>query len=225
MALAGAAPGHAETARALVGNYERRLGGIELRMGVEPDAAAVAALEPDVVVVATGARPYGPEAPPHGAVQAWDVLAGSIPDAEEVVVADWGGDPTGLAAAEVLATRGRRVTLAVASVAVGESLHQYTRNLALERLYRAGVRIEHHVEIVSAQAGEASFRNVFAPDQTVVIATGAVVLALGRVPNDQLAPELGALGLRIEEAGDCRSPRSLEEATLEGTLAARSVTA
>ena len=56
------------------------------------------------VVMATGARPYEPETPPHGAVQAWDVLAGAIPDAEEVVVADWGGDPTGLAAAEVLAT-------------------------------------------------------------------------------------------------------------------------
>ena len=47
------------------------------------------------------------------------------------------------------------------------------------------------------------------------------MLALGRVPEDKLAPELAEAGLRVEEAGDCVSPRSLEEAVLEGTLAAR----
>jgi hypothetical protein len=40
---------------------------------------------------------------------------------------------------------------------------------------------------------------------------------------DDLAPELRALGLPVEEAGDCRSPRSLEEAIYEGTLASRRV--
>jgi hypothetical protein len=49
------------------------------------------------------------------------------------------------------------------------------------------------------------------------------VLALGRVPVDALAPDLRAAGLRVEEAGDCLSPRSLEEAVLEGTGAARAV--
>ena len=32
-------------------------------------------------------------------------------------------------------------------------------------------------------------------------------------------------GFRVEQAGDCQSPRSLEEAILEGTLAAHTVTA
>jgi hypothetical protein len=52
-------------------------------------------------------------------------------------------------------------------------------------------------------------------------APGPLVLALGRVPEDVLGPELSAPCLRVEEAGDCRAPRSLEEAILEGTLAAR----
>ncbi len=221
IALAGAAPAHGETARVLTANYERLLDGIELRLGVEADAAAVMSLDPDAVVVATGARPFEPEPRFEGAVQAWDVLGGRLPDAKEVVVADWGGDPAGLDAAEVLAAGGRRVTLAVASAAIGACLHQYTRNLYLERLYRAGVRVEQHLELVSTREGEVLFRNVFAPEREASIAAGALVLALGRVPNDDLAPGLSRLGLRVEEAGDCRSPRSLEEATLEGTLAAR----
>ena len=66
-----------------------------------------------------------------------------FPPGSRVVVADWGGDPAGLDAAEVLAAAGNEVTLAVASVTVGESVHQYRRNLYLQRLYRAGVTILH----------------------------------------------------------------------------------
>ena len=56
-----------------------------------------------------------------------------------VVAADWGGDPSGLDAAELLAARRHDVTLAIASVSAGEGVHQYRRNLYLQRLYRAGV--------------------------------------------------------------------------------------
>ncbi len=48
-----------------------------------------------------------------------------------------------------------------------------------------------------------------------------LALSLGRVPNDELAEELRRHGLRVLEAGDCQSPRSIEEAILEGTMAAR----
>jgi pyruvate/2-oxoglutarate dehydrogenase complex dihydrolipoamide dehydrogenase (E3) component len=137
------------------------------------------------------------------------------------VVADWGGDPAGLDCAEVLRAAGNDVTLAVASVAIGEAVHQYQRNLYLERLYTSGVRIEHHVELVGTREGHALFRNTFAPELATELPTDLLVLALGRVAEDSLAPALAALGLHVEEAGDCRSPRSLEEAVLEGTLAAR----
>jgi hypothetical protein len=48
-----------------------------------------------------------------------------------------------------------------------------------------------------------------------------LVLALGRVPAVDPAADLEARGLVVEQAGDVLSPRSIEEATLEGTLAAR----
>jgi hypothetical protein len=63
--------------------------------------------------------------------------------------------------------------------------------------------------------------NVFAPELVLRVPADLLVLAQGRVPEDALAPALVAAGLCIEEAGDCLSPRSLEEAVLEGTLAAR----
>jgi 2,4-dienoyl-CoA reductase-like NADH-dependent reductase (Old Yellow Enzyme family)/thioredoxin reductase len=205
IALAGSAPGGRELARRFLDNAERGLAaaGVEVRLGVEGPGG----LEADAFVIATGARPYGT------GLTAWDVLGGSLPDGERVLVADWGGDPAGLDAAEVLAAAGKQVTLAVSSVAVGELVHQYRRNLYLQRLYRAGVRIVHHHELAPGPV----LRNVFARELESPVEADAIVLALGRVPVEVEAPA----GARVERAGDCLSPRSLEEAVLEGTLAAR----
>jgi 2,4-dienoyl-CoA reductase-like NADH-dependent reductase (Old Yellow Enzyme family)/thioredoxin reductase len=228
LALARSAPGGRDIASAWADNTNRLLDGVDVRVDCEASVAEVLALEPDAVVVATGARPYVDSELRLGdleVLQAWDVLAGNLPTGERIVVADWGGDPGGLDAAEVLAEAGKQVTLGIASVAVGEQVHQYRRNLYLARLYRSGVTIVHHVTLVSATRGEVSFRNVFARELTHRIGADALVLALGRVPADSFAPELAAQGISIAEAGDCLSPRSLEEAVLEGTLAARRLVA
>jgi pyruvate/2-oxoglutarate dehydrogenase complex dihydrolipoamide dehydrogenase (E3) component len=199
------------------------LAAVDLRLGTDATPEAVAALAPDAVVVATGAQPY---VPPHTldgirVAQAWDVLAEPNAFQGSAVVADWGGDPAGVNAAETLAAAGARVTLCVASVAFGESVHQYRRNLYLQRLYRGGVEIRMHLERGAAADGVVFFGNVFAPELETALEADCLVLALGRVPERSLAPQLAAAGLRVEEAGDCLSPRSFEEAILEGTLAVR----
>ena len=218
IALAGAAPAGRELASRFLEDAERRLeaAGVEVRLRADD----LDGLEPDTVVLATGARPYENDRLVLDGVEvlhAWDVLGGRLPKAERVVVADWGGDPSGLDAAEVLAAVGKRVTLAVASVAVGELVHQYRRNLYLQRLYRAGVTILHHHKLDSADEGVVRLRNVFARELVAELDADVLVLALGRVPVEVSAPP----GIPVERAGDCLSPRSLEEAVLEGTLAAR----
>ena len=227
MALVHAAPGTAEIGRRFVALFEGRLadGGVEVRLDTKAETQAVLDLEPDVVVVATGARSFVPDLALGGVevAQSWDVLVKAAPGGLRVVVADWGGDPSGLDAAEVLALAGNDVTLAVASVAVGEGVHQYRRNLYLQRLYRAGVKILQHHALVGASDGEVELSNVFAPELHLRVAADLLVLAQGRVPEDELASALVAAGLHVEEAGDCLSPRSLEEAVLEGTLAAHRV--
>jgi 2,4-dienoyl-CoA reductase-like NADH-dependent reductase (Old Yellow Enzyme family) len=226
IALGGAAPAHAETARALLRNYERLLGDrVDVRLDTDARPDDVAALEPDGVVVAVGARPYRPPLVLEGveSLQAWDVLAGKRPHGARIVVADWGGDPSGLAVAELLDAEGNEVTLAVASAVAGEALHQYVRNLYLGRLYRAGVRIEHHLELAGAEPGRVLFVNTFAPEVDAELDADLLVLALGRVPASEVAPRLTGQGFAVEEAGDCLGARGLEEAILEGTLAARRV--
>jgi 2,4-dienoyl-CoA reductase-like NADH-dependent reductase (Old Yellow Enzyme family)/thioredoxin reductase len=223
--LARRAPGGAELAGRFLALLDRRIsdGGVRVELSTEATPDAVAALQPGVVVVATGAAPYLPDLPLSGVevVQAWALLTGEIPSGRRVVVADWGGDPSGLDAAELLAAAGNDVALAIASVTVGEALHQYRRNLALQRLYRAGVEILQHRELVGASSGAVDLRNVFARELQEQVAADLLVLAQGRVPVDDLAESLRGLGLVVEEIGDSLSPRSLEEATLEASLAVR----
>jgi hypothetical protein len=100
-------------------------------------------------------------------------------------------------------------------------MHQYQRNLYLARLYRAGVQLEPHLELTGARRGAVEFRNLFARELESELPADILVLALGRVPTSGLAEALTARGLHVEEAGDVLSPRSAEEAILEGTLSAR----
>jgi 2,4-dienoyl-CoA reductase-like NADH-dependent reductase (Old Yellow Enzyme family) len=227
IALARDAPMHTETASSLSTNYARLLDrpDVELRLRTAADADLVAALEPDAVVVATGATPYWPrqlEADGAEVVQAWDVLAGARPDGP-VVVWDWGGDGTGMDCAELLQADGIAVTLVVGAALPGETLHQYVRNVYLGRLSRAAIAVRQFHDVVGCRDGEVVLRNVFAPELVDAMPARTLVLSLGRVPRDLLADEIAARGLMVETAGDCRSPRSAEEAILEGTLAARAV--
>jgi len=220
--LFGAAPGHEETARTLVANYEMLLDreNVHLRLGTEADAEGIAALSPDLVVLATGARPYegAPDIGDVPILSAWDVLAGARP-ARRVLVADWGGEPTGLDTAELLAAEGHEVTLVTAAPMAGFSVHQYARHQYLARLERAGVTIASGLELDSAGPGEVRCRSIFAPERGTILPADTVVTALGRVPDDSLSRALDAAGVPHECVGDCRSPRGLEEAILEGTLA------
>ena len=215
------APGQAEIAATLVRNHEETLRSpnVELRLATAAEADEIEALCPDLVVVATGAEPYRPPIPSDGAepLEAWQVLRGERP-VGRVVVADWGGAPSALDCAELLAGAGCEVTLAVAATAAGESLHQYRRALYFARLYRAGVTIRHHLRLVEVTAEGGLFANLFADDVRELIRADRVVLAQGRVPAPSPAARLRELGLSARVAGDCASPRTLEEAILEGTM-------
>ncbi|MEO9176425.1 MAG: FAD-dependent oxidoreductase [Gaiellales bacterium] len=220
--LAGHGPSHRELAASLTRNYEQLLDrpNVELRFETEADVATVASHAPDLVVAATGARPFEPSHTLEGidVRQVWEILAGARP-AGHVVISDWGGDAAGLDCAELLASEGYEVTLAAGSVLPGETLHQYVRNSYLGRLSRAGVSFRHYLGLHSAEGGSIRFRNIFAPELEIVIEADVLALSLGRVPNDELAEQLREAGITVVEAGDCQSPRSIEEAILEGTLA------
>ncbi len=225
-ALAGTAPAHEETVRRFTYDWMRRLEqhGVQLELGRRVDAGDELVRVADRVIVATGATAYLPPltAPPGvsvidglAAIRAPETVAGPV------LVADWGGGWTGLDTAEMLAGAGLRVWLAIASATAGETLHQYQRAFTLGRLERLGVEILQARELADGPNG-ATLRSIWTyADHGLPAGVRTIALALGRVPTDTLSVQLTASGIEHTTVGDCRGPRSLEEALLEGTAAGR----
>lgn len=218
--LAGLAPGHGELWERYRASTLNRLqsAGISIEYGVSADARLAA--EFDVVVLATGARPYQPELPaalPFAVCQAWDAIAAPGQLVGPVLIADWGGGWEGLDAAERLALAGVRVMLACAAPVPGETLHQYQRNLYLARLDQLEVTILHHTSL-SRNRDQLVLAHLFSDRTQALPAIATLVLAQGRVPADELWAELEAHP-GATRAGDVLGPRTMEEAVLEGTLA------
>ena len=223
-ALAGLTPGHRETARRFAADWKRRLDvcGVDLRLSTAVTSQSALLDDADMLIVATGAQPYRPAlTPPSGValVDAWDAMKAPKAVRGPVLIADWGGGWTGLDAAETLAEAGLQVTLAVAAPIVGETVHQYQRVFYLQRFERAGIEILHYRELVESPSG-ATLRSVWTHEETgLPLGTATIVLALGREPDERLALELAERGRETVRVGDCRGPRSIEEAVLEGAAA------
>jgi 2,4-dienoyl-CoA reductase-like NADH-dependent reductase (Old Yellow Enzyme family) len=217
--LAGLAPAHAELWERYRRSTQARLRAAGVTVALQTEADARLAADHDAVVLATGARPYLPALPATDlpTTAAWDAIRAPDAVSGPALVADWGGGWDGIDAAERLAGAGRAVTLACAGVVVGETLHQYQRNLYLSRLDELGVTILHHHEL--ALDGPAlELRHVFSGARRPLPDVATVVLAQGRVPADELwaALESHPAAVRV---GDVLGPRTLEEAVLEGTRA------
>src|SRR5579875_2946326 len=196
VALASPAPAHREQAAALAANYESLLERPNVRLELGHEAVADELAELGADLVILATGAR--PAPPRMALDCAELLAGE----------------------------GLEVTLAVGAIMPGETVHQYQRNQYLARLTRAEVRIEHYLALDGAEGGAVRLRSIFAPERTRTLKADALALSLGRVPDDALATELHERGLpAVQTAGDCRSPRGLEEAILEGTLAARTLAA
>ena len=86
---------------------------VEFRFGTWAEAADVTALNPDVVIVATGGVPntalYETRGEQAHVVSAWDIISGDVKPAESVLIYDESGDHPGLQAAEIAAAAGAKV--------------------------------------------------------------------------------------------------------------------
>jgi NADPH-dependent 2,4-dienoyl-CoA reductase/sulfur reductase-like enzyme len=221
--LAQRLPGREEFG-GIVQNLEReaRQAGVTIRTGVAVDAALVAGMKPDAVIVATGAVPYAPELEGRDEahmVEAWDVLAGRANVGASVAIADWRCDWIGIGVAELLASAGSKVTLCLNGAMAGETLQLYVRNLYLGRLHKLGVPVRTHLRLFGADATSAYFQDVLTGEAVVLDDIDTIVTSLGHVGNDGLLDELAGCGVPVRAIGDCVAARSAEEAVYEGLLA------
>jgi 2,4-dienoyl-CoA reductase-like NADH-dependent reductase (Old Yellow Enzyme family)/thioredoxin reductase len=225
--LAERLPGRAEFGGAvpnLLGEAERA--GVRIVTGTRVDRAFVETQRPEVVIVATGARPRRPELELRDdpvVLDAWQVISGEPAPSGHVVVADWRCDWVGMGVALMLAESGHRVTLAVDGYMPGQRVQQYVRDTMQAAMHRAGVRIVPTVRVYGADADAVFLQHTLSGEPVVIEDAAALVLAQGHLPVDELVHALDGAGAEVRAIGDCLAPRTVEEAVLEGLVAGTEV--
>jgi 2,4-dienoyl-CoA reductase-like NADH-dependent reductase (Old Yellow Enzyme family)/thioredoxin reductase len=202
-----------------------RESGVSITFGQAVTTDVIRQREPDVLVVATGARPRTlniPGAQGENVVQAVDVLRGRTKVGQRVVVV--GGRYLGIEAAILLAEQGKDVSL-VTERNLGQNsryMERYKLLALRDKLVEQGVHIYPHSPVLEIYEDGLYVMNGVDP---LFLKADTVVLAVGFSPSRGLLEEVqtGFPELEVHAIGDCVEARDALEAIREGADVGRLV--
>jgi 2,4-dienoyl-CoA reductase (NADPH2) len=218
---------------------------VEILLNKKADAALVKDMEPDAVVIATGAKPIIPDIPGidgQNVVQAWDVLAGGVAVGENVVIL--GGNAVGLETALYLANQGtlspevlhflmanraesletltellnkgnKSVTVVEMIKKAGVDIGLTTRWTVMAELKRLGVIILTGTKATGVRPDGLEIER---EDGSGFLPADTIVIAAGSRSERRLSDELEKLVPEVYTIGDAGDPRKALDAIREGYL-------
>ena len=228
LTLEAALPGLADMQK--VTDYQRRLiekHGVTQILGESVDAATVADTDPEVVVLATGAkmRPWaGFDVGAARAVMSLVDLvvqhrSGRPPTARHAALLDHDHGVATYAAADLLSQHCERVSLLTPRTEIAKAVNYCSALGIHRRLHTAGVDIRVATNPLRYDGQNLIGENVFSKRELVLNGVDLVVYATPRRVQDSLGPGLAALfgeEVEVHRIGDCLSPRNLMIAIHEG---------
>jgi 2,4-dienoyl-CoA reductase-like NADH-dependent reductase (Old Yellow Enzyme family)/thioredoxin reductase len=213
--LAAAAPGRKEIERFtnyMEGSLKRN--GVKVMFNEEVSASAVQRLDPDMVIIATGAQPCTlviPGLPAARWMTAWDVLSGKpLPGGPYLVV---GAGLVGCETADLLSDRGEKVRLVEILPEIACDADKDTKAYFDIRFHSKGVGIHTGATLTRMEDRRAIIHRGL---EDIPIETGTVVFSVGAKPDDLLYVQLKSAGTAAIKVGDCVKPRRILDSVAEG---------
>ena len=208
------------------------LGNVDVRLGTEATEELINELDPDGVLVATGALPsrtgFSPVQPlvdvlpgtDNGRVfTLWEAIEGAEGIGKRVVLLDDDGSRTAAGAAEVLLDRGHDVHVATR----WNQLYPFTAGgldmaTLYERQFKKGLTYTINTWASAIGDDTVAMWNVYTGEAETPLPYDSVVVT-GQKPNDALYLALKEQRDNVHRAGDAVACRKLDHAIYEGYLA------
>ncbi len=156
-------------------------------------------------------------------VDSWAVIRGEANVGGSVVVADWRNDWIGLGVAHKLALDGCRVRLAVTGMVPGQNLQDGVRDFWIGELHKLGVEMIPYARLFGADADTVYLQHTVNDQPIICDEVETLVLSQGTRPLKTLAEALADWDGDVHVIGDALSPRTAEEAVLEGLKAGMAI--
>jgi len=197
--------------------------GVKVALGKKVTEKIIDELQPEVVIIATGASPLIPEIPGvrgERVVTAHDVLRGKVPPVRRALIV--GGGMVGCETADFLGEiMGCRVTLVEALPRVAQDVGDATRYFLLQRLAQKKANI-----ITSALVKQLTNDGAILErngEEETLSGFDAIVLAMGVVPVNELAVKIQGKIKEMYVIGDAKQPRKALDAIAEAAEIGRKI--
>jgi len=222
--LPGSIPGHKKELRSLIRFQKKQIEkyGVTCHLNHEVQIEDIRAMNPDVVILATGSQPLIPQVAGIDSdivLTYQDVLNGTPPAFKKVVII--GGGATGLELALHLAEYGCVVNVVEMLDKVGIGLESMTRKILLAKLKEPQVKIMTETRLIRVETGAVVVARGDGMQQ--ILEAEKVILAAGNRPLNALYKKIKSLGYETYQIGDCLETRSAKAAIYDSAVLARSI--
>ena len=197
--------------------HELEQSGVDVQLNTQVDNNSIDSFQPDVVIVATGATPRLPDVD-AGDVQlidSWSAISDTSNIGHHVVIADWACDWSGLGIAQMLALKGHHVRLLCGGSVPGESLQGIVRDQWIGELHALGIEMTPFARFYGADQGTAFFQHMIS-EQPIICDNVDTIVSCYAPRSNNRHQWLKDQDTETHLIGDAISPRTVEEAVLEG---------
>jgi 2,4-dienoyl-CoA reductase-like NADH-dependent reductase (Old Yellow Enzyme family)/thioredoxin reductase len=196
--------------------------GVEVKLESAANIAAIKALSPDAVVIATGSLPRVPHdvtgLDQANVVQGWEVMQGKAKTGKRVAIISQEDYYETPCVAEFLATQGKQVEIFHKSIHVGFEVARYSIGMLLKRMEDFDVKMHPNLILKAIQGNAIELVSAFGGKTYREEGFDSVVLVYGSVAKCELYDQLKAEGgiAQLYLAGSAWLPRHMAEATRHG---------
>jgi len=204
-------------------SHQMELLDVDVHLGIKVTAEMVGEINPDAVIVATGAKPFTPSwsgAENKNVVEGKQVLAEQVEVGQNVVLMTYESHVAGLSIAAFLADKGKRVEVLVEPIYAAGATDHHTFLSVYRQMADKGIVVTNLTSIKEVQGNTVVVYNMLSGAERRIEGVDTVVYFMDGRPDDALYHSLKGKAKELYLVGQALSPRRLFDSVADSYVAA-----